>query len=219
MITDVSTVEKFFDIPAELDVTDKPVKSFVVKPVKLSTIRAFVEKWHYSKSVRGMNCSHYFGLFSEGNLIGAMMYGRIAMRGVYKKYVNDESEIIELRRLCCIDKTPKNTESYFVGQTIKWLKNNSKFKKILSYADPHYGHGGIIYKATNFKYMGVTSKGKYIIDKDGKRRHDKTIRSSLIVNGIRVYKKHGIELKRQLETGEAKYIETAGKHIYIYELS
>jgi hypothetical protein len=213
-----NTVELFFDIPQELDVRDKPVKSFVCKPVELSKIRTFVEKWHYSKSMRGLNCTHYFGLFSEGNLIGAMVYGPIAMAGVYKKYANNKDDIIELRRLCCIDNTPKNTESYFIGQTIKWLKKNTKFKKILSYADPHYEHAGIIYKATNFKYLGLTAKGKYIIDKDGKRRHDKTIRSSYMHNGKRIYKKCGIELKKQLETGEAYYIETQGKHIYLYDL-
>ena len=51
-----------------------------------------------------------------------MMYGQIAMANVWKKYVSKEKDLIELRRLCCIDNTPKNTESYFIGFTLRWLK-------------------------------------------------------------------------------------------------
>jgi hypothetical protein len=210
---------KFFDIDTqELDVSDKNVKSFTVDQVKFKTIRDFIEKWHYSKTVKGLHCTLYFGMFSEGNLIGAMMYGKLAMPGVSKKYVENEDELIELRRLCCIDKTPRNTESYFVGKTIKWIKRNTKIKKIISYADPHYGHQGIIYKASNFEYLGITSPGRFIVDKDGCRKHDKTIRNSDVINGVRVFRKHALELKEQLEKGEARYIVTPGKHIYMYTL-
>ena len=210
---------KFFDIDTqELDVSDKNVKSFTVDQVQFKTIRDFIEKWHYSKTVKGLHCTLYFGLFSEGNLIGAMMYGKLAMPGVSKKYVENEDELIELRRLCCIDKTPRNTESYFVGKTIKWIKRNTKIKKIISYADPHYGHQGVIYKASNFEYLGITSHGRFIVDKDGCRKHDKTIRNSDVINGVRVFRKHALELKEQLEKGEAKYIVTPGKHIYMYTL-
>mgnify|MGYP000612949763 FL=1 len=210
---------KFFDIDTqELDVSDKNVKSFTVDQVKFKTIRDFIEKWHYSKTVKGLHCTLYFGMFSEGNLIGAMMYGKLAMPGVSKKYVENEDELIELRRLCCIDKTPRNTESYFVGKTIKWIKRNTKIKKIISYADPHYGHQGIIYKASNFEYLGITSPGRFIVDKDGCRKHDKTIRNSDMINGVRVFRKHALELKEQLEKGEARYIVTPGKHIYMYTL-
>jgi hypothetical protein len=210
---------KFFDIDTqELDVSDKNVKSFIVDQVQFKTIRDFIEKWHYSKTVKGLHCTLYFGLFSEGNLIGAMMYGKLAMPGVSKKYVENEDELIELRRLCCIDKTPRNTESYFVGKTIKWIKRNTKIKKIISYADPHYGHQGIIYKASNFEYLGITSPGRFIVDKDGCRKHDKTIRNSDVINGVRVFRKHALELKEQLEKGEARYIVTPGKHIYMYTL-
>lgn len=209
----------FFDIrEEELDVRNKNVKSFIVEKVPFSTISKFIEKWHYSKSVKGLHCTLYFGLFSDGNLIGAMMYGKMGMPGVYKKYVNNEDELIELRRLCCIDNTPKNTESYFVGKTIRWIKKNTNIKKIISYADPHYGHEGTIYKASNFQYLGTTSPGRFIIDKNGNRKHDKTIRNSDIIDGERIFRKHAIELKKQLDNGEAKYIITPGKHIYLYTL-
>ena len=201
-----------------LDVSQKSLREFKVERVDVRDIRDFVEQWHYSHSIDGLHCTLYFGLYWEGHLIGAMMYGKLAMPGVFKKYVDDPEDLIELRRLCCIDKTPKNTESYFVGKTLRWLEQNTRVKKVISYADPHYGHSGIIYKASNFQYLGVTSPGKFIVDKAGKRRHDKTIRNSDMIDGVRVFRKHAIELKAQLDKGEAHYITTPGKHIYLYEL-
>jgi Fe-S cluster biosynthesis and repair protein YggX len=58
-------------------------------------------------------------------MIGAMIYGKIAMANVWKKYVKKETDLIELKRLCCIDNTPKNTESYFIGNTLRYLKKNT----------------------------------------------------------------------------------------------
>lgn len=213
-------MNEFFTTVAdtELDFTNKSVKSFKVHKIDdISHIRDFVERWHYSKSIDGLHCTLYFGLYCEGHLIGAMMYGKLAMPGVSKKYVDDPEDLIELRRLCCIDHTPKNTESYFVGKTLRWIELNTRIKKVISYADPHYGHEGTIYKASNFKYLGVTNPGKYIVDRDGKRRHNKTIRNSDMIDGVRVFRAHAIKLKKQLQDGEAKYIKTPGKHIYLYE--
>ena len=81
-------------------------------------------------------------------MIGAMMYGvPSSMHGqTTSKYGNDSGKILELNRLCCIDDTPTNTESYFLGSSMRWLKKNTDYQVIVSYADPEYGHSGIIYK-------------------------------------------------------------------------
>ena len=149
----------------------------------------------------------------KDKIIGAMIYGRIAMANVWKKYVNSENELIELRRLCCIDDTPKNTESYFIGYTLRWLKKNSKIKKVISYADETYNHSGTIYKASNFKHIGMTNKGK-VIAYNNKLYHDKTIRTKYKGK----LKPYCLKIKDALNTGEAYYKNTLGKHIYIYEL-
>ena len=146
----------------ELDLTKANVKDFIVKPSNLRVTRDFVEKWHYSRNVNGLRISQIFGLFHEKNLIGAMIYGALGMANNWKKFVEAESKVVELKRLCCIDKTPKNTESYFIGKTLRWMKQNSDYDLVVSYADTYYGHEGTIYKASNFKHMGLTTKGKVI---------------------------------------------------------
>lgn len=190
------------------------VKNYKVSICKRKDIAGFISNWHYSKNVNGLTVDYNFKLMDEeNNLIGAMMYGTIAMAGVWKKYAEKEEDLIELRRLCCIDNTPKNTESYFIGKTLKWLKQNTDIKKVISYADTTYNHEGTIYKASNFKHVGLTTKGKVIMYKS-QRFHDKTIRT--LHNGQP--KPYAKEIIKALETGEAKYVETKPKHIYIYNL-
>ena len=189
------------------------VKEFTVELTTIQEIRPFVEEWHYSKNTNGLDSKYCFALKYEDKLIGAMIFGKIAMAGVWKKYVDKPEDIIELRRLCCIDDTPKNTESYFIGKCLRWLKKNTDIKKVISYADMDFGHKGIIYQATNFKLLGTTSKGKVIIH-NGRRYHDKSIRTKYKGK----LKPFAQRLVDALESGEAYYKSTLGKYIYIYEL-
>jgi len=109
--------------------------------------------------------------------------------------------------------TPKNTESFFIGNTLRWLKKNTIIKTVISYADTTFSHEGTIYKASNFMRYGMTAKGRVIMY-DGKRYHDKTIRTKY--NGK--LKPFAIKILQALQSGDAKYIDTLGKHIYIYKL-
>lgn len=190
------------------------VREYQVLLCDRKEIVGFVEHWHYSKNVNGLTTDYCFKLLdADGNMIGAMIYGKIAMANVWKKYAQKESELIELKRLCCIDNTPKNTESFFIGHTLRWLKKNTEIKTVISYADMTYSHEGTIYKASNFTYAGMTAKGKVIMY-NGKRYHDKTIRTKYKGE----LKPFAVEIKKALENGTAEYVDTLGKHIYLYGL-
>ena len=204
--------------PDDLDYTTANVQDFIVKPSNLQVTRDFIEKWHYSQNVNGLTISQIFGLFYEKNLIGAMIYGSLAMANTWKKYAKEESKVVELKRLCCIDKTPKNTESYFIGKTLRWMKQHSRFDLVVSYSDTFYGHEGTIYKASNFKHCGMTTKGK-VIDYNGKFFHDKCIRTYYVdKTGVKKVKPFAQRIKSALEIGDAKYVQMPEKHIYIYPL-
>lgn len=189
------------------------VKSFTVHLCERNEIRDFIEHWHYSHNINGLSSKYCFRLMDGDTLIGGMIYGQPAMAGAWKPYVDHRDELIELRRLCCIDDTPKNTESYFIGHTLRWLKKNTTIKKVISYADQTYGHEGTIYKATHFQHVGMTAPCR-VICYDGKKYHDKTIRTKY--NGK--LKPYAQRLKDALERGEAHYERTKPKHIYIYHL-
>lgn len=190
------------------------VKDFYILPLDRKDIKCFIEKWHYSKSINGLRVSYCFGLFFNQTMIGAMIYGKMAMHNQWKPYGKSEDEVIELRRLCCIDDTPKNTESRFIGLTLNWLKKNTSIKTVISYADPNYGHSGIIYKASNFNLIGESSPGRVIIY-NGKKYHDKTIRTKY-KGELKPFAK---EVKDALANGDAYYKRQVGKMIYSYSLS
>lgn len=189
------------------------VTNFKIEVCDRKEIRNFIEKWHYSKSINGVMSSYCFKLTREGEMIGGLIYGKMAMANAWKKYAQNPEEVIELRRLCCIDDTPKNTESYFIGRTLRWLKQNTVIRVVVSYADPEYGHTGIIYKASNFKLIGKTSKGKVIMW-NGKKYHDKTIRTKY-KGKLKPFAK---KIKESLKSGEANYKLTQGKNIFTIRL-
>ena len=181
-------------------------KQYDVRLVERNDIKDFIEKYHYSHNINGLISDYCFGLFNGNIMIGAMIYGKMAMANQWKKYAvnenSDQSSVIELRRLVLIDDTLKNSESFFIAKTLKWLKKNTNVEVIISYADPNYGHVGTVYKASNFVFLGKTSPGKVIIF-NGKKYHDKAIRAKY--NGkLKPFSK---KLKKALENGEAYYVK------------
>lgn len=191
------------------------LKEWKVERVTRKEITKFIETWHYSGSINGCIADYCYALYTpDGNMAGAMFFGRMAMANQWKRFSNVESNVIELRRLCCIDDTPKNTESYFIGKALRMLKKEWGKGTVVSYADKEYGHAGTIYKASNFKMIGEI-KGAKVIYWNGKRYHDKTIRTKY-KGQLKPFAKR---VKDALESGEAYYKNTAGKFTYTYVLS
>ena len=187
------------------------VSDFIVESVPRSAIQKFVEKWHYSHSTNGVQHTQCFALFDGITMIGAMIYALPSMKATAAKYnpINP-LRCWELRRLCCIDDTPTNTESYFLGSSMRWLKKNTDYQVIVSYADPEYGHGGTIYKASNFIHYGMSGTDKILIV-DGKKYHRRTLRKDA---------PYAEEIRKRLENKDPDIIwkKTCEKHIYIYYL-
>ena len=192
------------------------VSEFTVNTVPHNQIRWFIKKHHYSNSTRGLHISYCFGLFRESKfgipeLIGAMIYGLPAMPSVSAKYYPDNPDIVlELNRLCCIDDTPTNTESFFIGQTLQWLKQNTEYKVIVSFADTAQGHEGIIYKATNFTYFGMTSTATQLIA-DGEVYHSRMLSK-------KCPKFESIKRRRLAGDPDITTRTLPSKHIYVYAL-
>jgi len=180
------------------------------------TVRKFLKRWHYSDYVN-IQAKHTFCLFREGNfgipeMVGVCIYTRPAGPSAGQSYYPEAPDkVLELRRLCLIDETPKNAESFFVSRTIKWLKGNTDWEFILSYADMEQGHSGVIYRASNFEYLGVTGAGK-TLEVDGKKFHIRTLSM--------LDRPYGVEINRRYKAKDpnVKVIETLPKNIYIYKL-
>ena len=194
------------------------VTNFTVEEIPRKSIVQFIEKYHYSHNVNGVQSLYHFGLYGEGSfgltkMIGAMMYAIPSMPATASKYnpINP-NKCLELRRLVCVDDTPKNTESYFIGKTFKWLKKYTDMEVIVSFADQHYGHSGTIYKATNFDYLGETADARVLIV-DGKEMHSRSLNQ--------LKRPYGRELNRRYKAGDENIFwkKRKPKHIYVYYLN
>ena len=139
-----------------------------------------IEKYHYSHNTNGVQGLECFALFAPGNfniprMVGAMMYAIPSMPNTAKAYNPiHPKKCIELRRLVCLDEAPKNSESFFIAQTIKWLRQNTDYEVIISFADKEHGHTGVIYRASNFEFIGETGAGRVLVV-DGKEYHSRSL--------------------------------------------
>jgi hypothetical protein len=98
----------------------------------------------------------FFGGVNE-KLIGVACYGDPIGRhsGASISELLDRTEVLELTRLFVFDGYGSNIESWFVGKTFEWLRENAPhIKALVSYSDPKVGHLGTVYQATNWVYQG-----------------------------------------------------------------
>ena len=193
------------------------VKSYIVEHIGFSKqVRRFLKEWHYSDYVN-IQAKHTFGLYRDGRfgipeLIGVCVYTRPAGPSAGQSYHPDAPDkVLELRRLCLIDDTPKNSESYFVSKTLKWLKLNTDWEFVISYADQNQGHKGIIYRAANFNYLGETGVSKSL-EVDGRSMHIRTLSM--------LDRPYGVEINKRYKDGDpnVKIIQSLPKHIYTFNL-
>ena len=194
------------------------VSDFTIEPVDRKVIQSFVHKWHYSHDTNGVQQTQCFALFDDNRMIGAMIYALPSMKSTAAKYNPDNPDRCwELRRLCCIDDTPTNTESFFIGKTLRWLKQNTDAEVIISYSDLHQGHEGTIYKASNFINIGQSPASRVLMV-DGKEFHGRSMNNK--------HRPYGRALKRRWEAKKAGakddgifYVDRKPKNIYVYYLN
>jgi len=191
-------------------------KELVVEPCALTEVKAFIESNHYSRSVNGVKIHQCFSVKHGGVLVGAVLYGAMSTTA-WKRFGTLETEVVELRRLVLTDGAPKYSESRVVSLTIKWLKKHAKdLKIIVSYADPAHGHTGVVYKASNFNYVGVSAADKGFFDPETQKTyHSRALRTKYKGE----YKPFVERLRHKLAAGVLVPVSLPGKHCFIYKLS
>ena len=190
-------------------------RDLMITKCLLSDIKSFVENNHYSKNVNGVKISYCFKVTYNNKLIGAVIFGKMSTTA-WKKFANNEKEVLELRRLVLLDEAERNSESRVIGYCLRWIKKNDKSVKIIvTYADPLYGHNGKIYQASNFQYIGKSGKDKGYYDfETGRIYHSRSLR----VKYKGDYKPFAKKLREKRDKNLLKPIEIPAKHCYIYKL-
>jgi len=173
-----------------------------IKTCKFSDIRHIFEEYHYKGGAMGGGISMCFAMFVNGFLMGGSVMGKPRHE---KKYKN----CIDIRRMACLDISPKNSESWFLSQIIKWSASNMNYDYVLSYSDKTVGHKGVIYKASNFSLVGETSPTKYI-EWNNKTYHPRS---------LSIDRPYSYKLREAVNNGEATIKTGLPKKIWIYKIS
>jgi hypothetical protein len=177
------------------------LKDWSVKSIDNATAQQMVVENHYLH--RKAPCSQAFGLFDESDkLRGVVMYGTPSSSALRAGIAGKEhaNNVIELTRLWIDDSTPKNSESYLIGNSIKHCDKEI----VVSFADTSQNHLGIVYQATNWIYTGLSAKrtdwSVEGIDKHGHTWADKYTATEM----------------RQLFGDRFTLVPRSRKHRYIY---
>lgn len=179
-----------------------PKELFIIRPISYKWAMDIVVEHHYLH--RKAPCSFAFGLFCKetDRCLGAICYGTQSSAplrsGICRP--DEKNNVIELTRLWIKDGTPTNTESYFIGNTIKLVDKEI----IVSFAEIEQGHSGVIYQATNWIYTGLSAK-RTNWSVDGFESHNQTMTDKY--SSAQVREKYGDKFS---------LVDRPRKHRYLY---
>ena len=176
---------------------------YYIERIDYQTAMEIVKKYHYLHRVAP--CSVAFGLFEKKTnlIVGCITYGVSSSSTLLKGICGEEEmhNVYELTRLWIKDGTPKNSESFLIGNTIKKLDKEI----IVSFSEKDKGHTGIVYQASNFLYCGLSARFTDPVVEGLENQHHATFAHGM--SNQQIKDKWG---------GRVKFVERPRKHRYIY---
>lgn len=144
---------------------------YFIKKISRMTCKKLLDEYHYLHESGNFRSGINYGLFErESNLLVGVcvFHTNSAKEGVKGCFGIDAYKLdgfYELGRLCLNPHShEKNLTSFFLGNSIKLLRKQTKVVALLTYADSDF-HQGYVYQACNFKYYGLTdAKKDFFID-------------------------------------------------------
>jgi len=139
-----------------------------------------IKKYHYAKG--GSNTYVYMhGLYHKETkkLCGIAWWlppTRVACESVNK---DQWKKVLSLTRMVVIPKVPRNACSFLLSKSISIIKRDNRFVSLVTYADEYQGHTGLVYKASNWIYVGKTGPYPKWIDCNGKQVSQKSTKNRI----------------------------------------
>ncbi len=141
-----------FQLGSGGSIPTSPLQLFF-RPINWETaIKTVVERHYLHRSAPVTWC---FGAFHNDILVGVCIIGKPASHTLIEGVAGKENahRVFELNRLWMSDNLPRFCESRFIGWVLRTIPKGTI---LVSYADSAYGHKGIIYRATNWIYTGMS---------------------------------------------------------------
>ena len=166
---------------------------FYIDKVSKEEIKDLLYTHHYLKDEsKDFKSGFNYGLFRStfecplniGGCLGTCVFTGLPVPeiavGAFGLERNQQQGIYELSRLCIrpdIQKEEYNITSWFLSRCIRRFRKDATVRAILSYADADH-HTGVIYRACNFQYYGLTDPKKDFYYADGTKHSRGSIRGA-----------------------------------------
>jgi len=166
---------------------------FYIDRVGKEEIKDLLYTYHYLKDEsKDFKSGFNYGLFRStfecplniGGCLGTCVFTGLPVPeiavGAFGLERNQQQGIYELSRLCIhpdIQKEEYNITSWFLSRCIRRFRKDATVRAILSYADANH-HTGVIYRACNFQYYGLTDPKKDFYYADGTKHSRGSIRGA-----------------------------------------
>lgn len=129
---------------------------------------AFIAAHHYAKGCSNTSVKA-FSLTRHGVIVGAAVWlppTRACAETVNRDHWRD---VLALSRLVVLNGEPTNTESMFIGRMVRAIRREGRWKSLVTFADESQGHTGVIYRASNWTYIGRTKPEPRWVAEDGRQ--------------------------------------------------
>lgn len=145
-------------------------EEWVVRTVPLKVCQRLVEKYHYSGG--GSNTATFrHGLFQ---MVDAEKCWGIAWwippikAAALASWPKNWQGVLSLTRLVLIPEAPTNAATFLLMKSVGQIRNDARWECLVTYADTWQNHTGMIYKAANWDYQGLTTPEMIWTDDQGR---------------------------------------------------
>ena len=192
----------------EKDKGSSPIQPLQFFKCGLKDVSGFIKQYHYSHSHPG-GVDFAFKVTMNDVLVGACIFGYMAgniKASCVLRGIEDAKYYRELMRLVLLDQIEKNSESKFVGWCLRWLKKETSLKAIISFADPHYGHIGTVYQASNWLYTGLQKSPRPRIFIADRELHPKSCYNLYGTSSIKLLENLGLQVSTSCREPKHRYV-------------
>ena len=181
------------------------LQHIVVSPISAYIARPLIVQCHYIHAWPG-GTKLTFGIFAQKRLMGALTLG-VGPPNAHRLVAGaSRSDCIVLTRFFLDDQLPRNSASRVLGISLRALKKNTDLKFVVSYADPAFGHSGVIYRASNWTFSGWSQATTLYDFGDGIARHPRTVGASLGTRSAAHVRKMGLAPSLILQPRKLRFI-------------
>ena len=138
-----------------------------VREIELSLAKTIILKYEYLGTMG--SARRAFGLFFDGELGGVECFGATGGTNTAQSICGPENmhRVMTISRGACVSWAHPHSASYLIARACKLMAREGK-NIFIGYCDPDAGERGIIYRASNWYFCGMTNpKGSVFLTPGG----------------------------------------------------